>query len=91
MNVQLRIQQIEEQLRVLKKQVFDETARAAKKAGVKKAWLNIYPSRSHAMAQAGGLYATRAQADAIAKPHRLACILVDWAIGEDICEREFDQ
>lgn len=43
------------------------------------AWLNVYPKRKGKLpAQAGGLYATKEEADKISKPHRLDCVLVRW-------------
>lgn len=42
---------------------------------VKTHWLNVYVTREGAW-QAGGIYATRAEADAVAKSHRVDCIPV---------------
>ena len=42
-------------------------------------WLNVYQPR-RGYFQAGGMYANRRNADAVAKPHRYACIPVDVPI-----------
>jgi len=46
-------------------------------------WLNVYPTTSPQQYHAGGMYRTKARADWIAKPWRLACVPVN--LGKYLC------
>ena len=59
---------------------------------MRKGWLNVYPKRKtdkgKLPAQAGGLHATKEQADKVAKPHRIAFIPPPEIREEEITQQE---
>lgn len=57
---------------------FRVVARRKPKAGNFGLWVNIYYLSGNKRFQAGGMYKSRREADAIAKPHRHDCIFIEF-------------